>query len=163
MNKYVNPPWNNSLATSFIIRINELNQRRKRSGEDITVCWWGCWRTSIGDWWRSNREECVPWSPTCPQFRRSRKRTGGVRSESFRAVGWRSRFWYWTNIWRRRWGWGNVSGRGGRRTKRWGRRVWGLYLRRWSHASESALRNCFGGCCRFIGIAIILVFILHSR
>ena len=38
MNKYVNPPYNESLATSFIILIknNELVWKRERGGEEIS-------------------------------------------------------------------------------------------------------------------------------
>ena len=38
MDKYVNPPFINLLATSFIIRNIEFDQRRKRSKEDIPIC-----------------------------------------------------------------------------------------------------------------------------
>ena len=40
MNKYVNPPCNSSLATSFIIltKNNEFVGERERGGEAIPIC-----------------------------------------------------------------------------------------------------------------------------
>ena len=84
----------------------------KRNKEDIPVCWtrWSCWRKTIGDWWRSGREKCVPWSPICPQFWCSGKIKNWVRSESVRTIGQRSHFWDWASVWRRQWKQGDVCG-----------------------------------------------------
>ena len=92
MNKYVNPLYKNSIATSSNIQNNELNRRRKK-------------------------------------MRRKSPFADEVAEEGER----------------RRWRWGVVCGRGWRRTKRWGRRVWGFYFRECSLACQSALRNCLEG------------------
>ena len=163
MNEYVNPPFNYSLATSFNIQNIELNRRRKRSEEDIPVCWWSCWRRSIGDWRRSGREKCVPWSSICPQFRCSRE---GERMKCVRRA-------------LEQFGCEVISGNEpvldaeneGEITfvdvvgtgQRWGRRVWGFHLRGFPHACEFALRNCSGRCYQFIRTATVLVFFLHFR
>ena len=118
MNEYVNPPCNSSLATSSIIRNIEFDRRRKRSEEDIPVCWTNSRGRSIWDWWRSGRENCVPRSLICPHFRFSRERTSGVRWENFRVVGWWGHFSYWASVWRRRWRWRYVCGRGWQWTER---------------------------------------------
>ena len=82
MIEHVSPPCKSSLATSFISENIEYKWRRRRSEEYIPLCWWGCWRRSIGDWWGSGREECVSWSPVCPQFQCSKKRRCGLRREN---------------------------------------------------------------------------------
>ena len=46
-------------------------------------------------------------------------------------------------------------------TGRWGRRIWKIHFYKRFNASESAIKNYFGGCRQYTRAAIVIVFILH--
>ena len=156
MNANVNQPCNSSLATSFIIRINESNWRRKRrkltspfADEVVEEGLMKEWQKGVSlhtpivlsfDAAEIEGVECV---------RRALEQLGGEVIFGTGSVFDADNESEDTFV--------DVVGSG----QRWGRRVWGFYIRGCSHACESALRNCFEGCCHFIQLAIVLVFILH--
>ena len=150
-----------------------MSSEKERSKEDIPVCRakWSCWKRSIGDWWRSGRENWVPRSPFVLSFEAAEREGGSAFGETYsswaansilglsryltQTIKARIRLWTW--LARRE----HVCGRGWRWTERWRRRCWPFYLRGCSQAWQSALKDSFGGCRQFIRTSIMLVFILH--
>ena len=160
INEFINPPCK---SNAISCREQWFLKKKKQGLHPFWRDSWNCGGRRVGDWRRSCREKCVPWSLLCPHFWCSGARRNEACSESARTVGRRSHCWVRASIWCRRWGWGYICGRGWRWAERWGQGVWKVDMHGCTGACQSSLRETFGGCRQSIRTVIVLALIPQFR